>query len=260
MIMIYLRSLIFNILAYSILLIGCIFTSLIGLFVPRKWLWALWNDGLLVLSRNLLQFICGLEIEIRGQENIVHGGAIYASKHQSAMETYYLTSYLKNATFIFKKELAHIPFFGWAVKLYGSVPVDRSGGSRALKDMLFHAKQLLSGGQSIIIFPEGTRTKPGHTLPYKPGIAFLYQNTDVPIVPVAINAGLFWEKRSFLRHPGKIIFEFLPPMPAGLDKKTFLAELQQRIETKCAELNKESAQAYPQAKLILEKYSSDEKD
>lgn len=254
--MIYLRSLIFNILAYSILLFGCAFTCLIGLFVPKKWIWALWNDGLLVLSRNLLKYICGLEIEIRGRENIVNGGAIYASKHQSAMETYYLTSYLKNATFIFKKELAHVPFFGWAVRLYGSVPVDRSGGSRALKDMLLHAKQLLANGQSIIIFPEGTRTKPGHTLPYKPGVAFLYQNTDVPVVPVAINSGLFWEKRSFLRHPGKIVFEFLPPMPRGLDKKTFLTELQNRIEIKCDALNRESLHDFPHAKKIFEKYSS----
>ncbi len=259
--MIYLRSLIFNILAYSILLVGCAFTCVIGLFVPKRWIWVLWNDGLLVVSRNLLKLICGLEIEVRGRENIVKGGAIYASKHQSAMETYYLTSYLKNATFIFKKELTHVPFFGWAVKLYGSVPVDRSGGSRAMKDMLFHAKQLLAGGQSIIIFPEGTRTKPGQTLPYKPGVAFLYQNIDVPVIPVAVNTGLFWEKRSFLRHPGKIIFEFLPPMPQGLDKKAFLTELQQRIEKKCAALNEESARNYPQAKLILEKYShSDAKD
>ena len=193
--MIYLRSLIFNILAYSILLFGCAFTCLIGLFVPKKWIWALWNDGLLVLSRNLLKYICDLEIEIRGRENIVNGGAIYASKHQSAMETYYLTSYLKNATFIFKKELAHVPFFGWAVRLYGSVPV-------------------------------------------------------------AINSGLFWEKRSFLRHPGKIVFEFLPPMPRGLDKKTFLTELQNRIEIKCDALNRESLHDFLHAKKIFEKYSS----
>lgn len=250
--MIFVRSLIFNILAYSIILFGCIVTCLVGFFVPKKWIWAWWNDGLLVISRKLLKFICGLEIEIRGKEHIENRVAIYASKHQSAMETYYLTSYIKKATYIFKKELTHIPFFGWAIWFYGSVPVNRKGGSAAMKEMLSHAKRLLKIGCSIIIFPEGTRTKPGAKTEYKSGVAFLYQNTDVDIIPVAINSGFFWRKNSFLRYPGKIIFEFLGPMPKGLDKKEFMVCLQKCIEDKCAELNAETLKNYPEAKKFFE--------
>lgn len=246
--MIFLRSLVFNILCYSLILMGCIVTVLLGWFIPKKFIWLFWNDAVLILLRNLLKWICGLKIEIRGAHNIQNSPAIYACKHQSALETYILTSYIKNATFIFKKELTHIPFFGWAIALYGSVPVDRSGGSRALKNMLISAKKLLNRGQSIIIFPEGTRTQPGKTIEYKSGVACLYQNLDVPVIPVATNTGLFWKKNSFLRYPGKIIFEFLPPIPQDLDKKSFMSKLKNDIETKCYEINNESLLSYPYVK------------
>lgn len=254
--MIYIRSLIFNICCYSLILTGSVVSSLLGFFVPQKAIYLMWNDFFLVLLRKLLKWICELDIEIRGAEHIQKGAAIYTCKHQSAIETYLLTSYIKNATYIFKKELTHIPFFGWAVHFYGSVPVDRSGGSRAMKNMLSEAKKLLNRDRAIIIFPEGTRTQPGKTTEYKPGAAFLYQNTDVPLIPIATNTGLFWEKNSFLRHPGKIIFEFLPPMPRGLDKREFMTELQKRIEAKCAELNKETTTNYPETKKILDKYAA----
>ncbi len=257
--MLFIRSLIFNILCYSLILIGCIISSLIGFFFPRKAVYLLWNDYVLIAVRVLMKLICGLEIEIRGKQHILKGAAIYASKHQSAVETYLMTSYIKNATYIFKKELTHIPFFGWAVAFYGSVPVDRSGGSRAMKNMLAAAKKLLADGRAIIIFPEGTRTKPGKTTDYKPGAAFLYQNTDVPLIPVALNTAFFWEKRSFLRRPGKIIFEFMEPMPKGLDKREFMSELQNRIEAKCRELNEETIRNYPETKKILEKYQDEGK-
>ncbi len=250
--MIYIRSLIYNIIGYGTIAFGSILCSIFGLFVPQRWMIILWNDYLLIFSRWCLKVICGLEIEIRGQQYIQQEGAIFACKHESAVETYYLTTFLKKATFIFKKELAYIPLFGWAIYFYGSVPVDRAGGSAAMKKMLKDSKKLLNDGRSIIIFPEGTRTKPGKTTAYKPGLAFLYQNTDAPVIPVATNTGLFWTKRSFLRHPGKIVFEFLPPMPRGLQKKEFMDELQKRIEAKCAELNAEAIKKYPQAKAIYE--------
>lgn len=252
--MIYIRSLIFNICCYGIILFGSIISSIIGPFVSKKTVYLLWNDYCLILARKLMKLICGLEIEIRGAEYIQKGAAIYASKHQSAVETYFLTSYIKNATYIFKKELTSVPFFGWAVHFYGSVPVDRSGGSRAMKNMLNKAKELLKQKRAIIIFPEGTRTKPGLTTDYKPGAAFLYQNIDVPFIPVALNTAFFWEKRSFLRHSGKIIIEFLEPMPRGLEKREFMNELQNRIEKKCAELNQETIKKYPETKIIFDKY------
>ena len=250
--MIYIRSLIFNLLFYLTILLGCMISVALGLFVPRRFHWWWWNDCVLVFLRKMMNCICGLEIEVRGKQYINKGAAVYASKHQSAVETYFMSSIIKNATFIFKKELTHIPFFGWAIRFYGSVPVDRSGKSRAMKKMLSEAKALLKIGMSIIIFPEGTRTKPEKNSAYKPGVFFLYENTDVPLVPVALNSAFFWKKNSFLRHSGKIIIEFLEPMPKGLGRQEFMPELKNRIETKCHQLNEETIKNYPETKYILQ--------
>lgn len=251
--MLVIRSLLFNVIFYVVILLGCIVASTLGLLVPQRVHWVWWNDIILVFLRKMMKWICGLEIEVRGQKYIQKGAAIYDAKHQSAVETYFMTSILKKATFIFKIELTHIPFFGWAIKIYGSVPVNRAGGSKAMKHMLTEAKKLLAKGMSIIIFPEGTRTKPGEIGDYKPGAAFLYQNTDVPVVPVALNSALFWAKKSFLRKPGKIIIEFLPPVPRGLDKREFMSFLKSSIEEKCAELNAETVRNYPETQKLLHK-------
>ena len=248
--MIYLRSLIFNVLFYTTLGIGCVFGSVVGLF-SRKASIPLGIHFWMPLCCSYLKN-CGLKIEIRGRENIRQEGVIYAVKHQSAIETYCLSSYITKATFILKKELTYIPIFGWAQHFYGMIAVDRAAGGATLKKLLKEARDRMKQGRPIIIFPEGTRTKPGLTTEYKPGLVFLYQNLNVPVVPVALNTGLFWEKNSFLRHPGKIIIEFMEPL--GLEKKEFMKELQSRIETKCAELNAESVRNYPEAKVILEKY------
>lgn len=243
--MIYVRSLLFNILFYVTLGVGCAFGSVVGVF-SRKATIPMWNRFWMPLCLSYLK-ICGIKIEIRGRENIKQENAIYAVKHQSALETYCLSSYITKATFILKKELTYIPLFGWAQYFYGMIPVDRSAGGATLKKMLKAAKDRMKSGRPIIIFPEGTRTKPGLTTEYKPGLVFLYQNMNVPVIPVALNTGLFWQKNSFLRHPGTIIIDFLPPMEAGLDKKHFMAELQKRIEDRCAAINAESIKKYPEA-------------
>lgn len=249
--MIYLRSTIFNILNYSTLLIGVITSSIISAFMPQKWTIAMWNYGFQRLGRFYLKAICGLDIEIRGAENIKQSGVIYACKHQSAVETYFLTTYLKTATFVMKKELTYIPLFGWAFYFYGMIPIDRSSGSAAMKKMLRETKKALSEGRSVIVFPEGTRTKPGQEPQYKPGLAFLYQNLNVPVIPVASNTGFFWKKRSFLRQPGKIIFDFMPAIEPNVYKREFMQVVQEKIETKCDELNVETIKNYPSVKEAL---------
>ncbi len=213
-VVVFLRSLVFNILFYGTAFPALAFYSIFGWIMPERIKTAYWNDIMLVFFRHLLHVCCGLKIEIRGKENILKGkGAVYASRHQSELETYMITSFVKGgATYIFKKELSYIPLFGWAVAAYGAIPIDRSGGSSAMKKMLEVAKKFIQGKRSIIIFPEGTRTKPGKIVDYKPSVAFLYQNIDAPFVPVAHNTGLFWKKHSFLKYPGKIIFEFMPAM------------------------------------------------
>lgn len=248
--MIYLRSLLFNVLFYTTLAFGCVIASIVGVF-SRKATIPLWNFFLMPLCCSYLK-ICGIKIEIRGREHLKQEGVIYAAKHQSAIETYCLSSYITKATFILKKELTYIPIFGWAQHFYGMIAVDRSAGGATLKKLLKEAKDRMKKGRPIIIFPEGTRTKPGLTTEYKPGLVFLYQNLNVPVVPVALNTGLFWAKNSFLRYPGTIIIEFMEPMPLGMEKKAFMTELQQRIEAKCAELNAESAKKYPHAQKLLD--------
>lgn len=200
-----------------------------------------------------LKLIAGMEIEIRGKEYMKQEGVLYASKHESALETYCLSSYITKLVFVLKKELTYIPLFGWAQYFYGMIPVNRSAGGAAMKNMLKAAKNRLDDKRPIIIFPEGTRVKPGTINGYKPGLLFIAQNLNVPVIPVALNTGLFWQKNSFLRHPGKVIIEFMEPMPTDLDKKDFMAELQKRIENKCAELNAETIKNYPQAAKLLVK-------
>lgn len=250
--MIYLRSLLFNVLFYTTLAFGCVIGSIVGVFSKKATI-PMWNFFLMPICCSYLK-ICGIKIEIRGREHLKQEGVIYAAKHQSAIETYCLSSYITKATFILKKELTYIPIFGWAQHFYGMIAVDRAAGGATLKKLLKEAKDRMKNGRPIIIFPEGTRTKPGLTTQYKPGLVFLYQNLNAPVVPVALNTGLFWAKNSFLRYPGTIIIEFMEAMPLGLDKKVFMDELQQRIENKCAELNAESAKKYPHVQKILDKY------
>lgn len=240
----FLRSFLFNIVCYSTLTLGCVSMSLVGVF-NRKITIKIWNYTFIPFVVWCLKHIAGIEIEIRGKEYMRQSGVIYAGKHESAMETYTLSNYLKTASFVLKKELTYIPIFGWAQYLYGMIAVDRSAGSAAMKTMLRCAKDRLNNNRPIVIFPEGTRRKPGDTPVYKPGVALLYQNLGIPVVPIALNTGFFWKKSSFMRYPGKVIFEFMEPIQPGLDKKAFMTELQNRIESKCAELNAETLKNYP---------------
>lgn len=246
--MIYIRSTLANIGVYGCIIVGCVITSVIGLF-SRKITVPMWNYGFMPAAMWLLKVFGGIRIEIRGKENIRQEGVIYAGKHESALETYCLSTYIKKAVFILKKELTYIPIFGWAQYFYGMIPVNRASGGAALKMLLKEAKNRLQQGRPIIIFPEGTRCKPGTTKGYKPGLLFITDHLNVPVIPIAHNTGLFWAKNSFLRYPGKVIIEFLEPMPQIADKKEFMAELEKRIENKCAELNEETLREYPYTKI-----------
>lgn len=250
--MLYIRSLIFNIICYSTLAVGCLISSIIGIF-NRKITIVMWNYLILPFLLVVLKYIAGIEIEIRGKQFIRQDGVLYAGKHESALETYFLSAYIKKLVFVLKKELTYVPLFGWAQYFYGMIPVDRSAGGAAMKNLLKQAKDRISKGRPIIIFPEGTRVQPGTVKGYKPGLLFIAQNLNVPVIPVALNTGLFWQKNSFLRHKGKVIIEFMEPMPQIADKKEFMAELQNRIEKKCHELNMETIKNYPAIEHLLVK-------
>ncbi|MBE6443186.1 MAG: 1-acyl-sn-glycerol-3-phosphate acyltransferase [Alphaproteobacteria bacterium] len=248
--MLFIRSLLFNIVGYSIIAMGCITNSVVGVF-SRKATIKSWNYFFLPLFAIALRYIAGIRVEIRGQQYINQDSGIYAGKHESAVETYLLTNFIKKATLVMKKELTYIPIFGWAQAFYGMIPIDRSAGSAAMKNMLRNAKIMIEKKRPIIIFPEGTRRKPGQEPVYKPGVALLYQHLSLPVTPIASNTGFFWSKNSFMRYPGKIIFEFLPPIEPGLNKQEFMEKLQDNLEKKCHELNEETIKEYPHLKKML---------
>jgi len=179
----------------------------------------------------LLRVVCGITYELRGRENIPHGAALVASKHQSAWDTTIFWLLLKRPVYVLKRELIYIPVFGWQLILLKSIYIDRQSGASAMKRMLRESRKRIEERRSIVIFPEGTRTTPGTSGTYHPGIAALYQNLGLPVVPVALNSGLHWGRKAFLKKPGVITIEFLPAIPPGMKSREFLALLQERIET-----------------------------
>ncbi len=178
----------------------------------------------------LHETIAGTKIEVRGRENIPAGASLVACKHQSAFETFALIPLLRNPTIVMKKSLRLLPIFGQYTIKTGMIHVDRAGKGAALKALTARAREELDKDREIIIFPEGTRRTPGAPPEYETGIALLYRTANVAVVPVALNSGLYWPRRSFLHYPGTIVVEFLPAIPAGLDSRTFLKRLQEAIE------------------------------
>jgi 1-acyl-sn-glycerol-3-phosphate acyltransferase len=235
---IWLRSLAFNAAFVAI-------TALIGvvglpvLLGPRHWsmrLGGFWANSVLWL----LDSIAGLRGEVRGTGHLPTGGCLIAMKHQSAWDTLMLQSLFRDPAVVVKRELLWVPFYGWYARRAGSIPVDRGGGAAALRSMVAAARRAAAEGRPIVIFPQGTRTAPGHPVPYQPGVAALYQALNLPLVPAAVNSGLYWGRRSFLKRPGRIVLEFLPPIAPGLPRRELMPELERRIETATTALENEA--------------------
>jgi 1-acyl-sn-glycerol-3-phosphate acyltransferase len=178
----------------------------------------------------IVRSVAGIGYEVRGSQFLPEGPAILASKHQSAWDTLIFNVLALDCAYVVKRELLLIPFFGWALWRLGMIGVDRDGGARALKDLVSKAQRRLGEGRSIVIFPQGTRTPPGADRPYLVGVAAIYRQCGTPVVPVALNSGLFWPRRKLLKVSGSITVEFLPPIEPGLDRDTFMETLRERIE------------------------------
>jgi 1-acyl-sn-glycerol-3-phosphate acyltransferase len=188
-----------------------------------------------------LRWICGLHYEVRGQ--VPEGAVLIASKHMSMWDTMGLYLTVWDPAAVLKRELTRIPFYGWYIRKAGVISIDRGGYAAALRKMTAEAKEMLAAGRPILIFPEGTRKKPGAPPDYKPGVAGLYGMLGVPCVPVALNSGLFWTgPMGFIKRPGRVVLEFLDPIPAGLKRSEFMVTLQNRIETATARLIGEGRQ------------------
>jgi 1-acyl-sn-glycerol-3-phosphate acyltransferase len=184
----------------------------------------------------LLARIVGLTHQVEGRAHVSSGPAIYAFKHQSAWETILMPTLLDNPAVVLKSSLMLLPVFGWYLRRHDMIPIDRSGRARTLRRMLAAARNAAAAGRPIVIFPEGTRTPPGERRPYHRGVVALYRALGLPVVPVALNSGLFWGRRSFFCWPGRITVAFLPPIPPGLESGEFLRILEDRIESRSATL------------------------
>ena len=178
-----------------------------------------------------LRWIMGITVEVRGLEHRPTGAALVAPKHQSMLDIVAPFTVLDRACFVLKKELIYTPFLGWFASKTRMIPVDRAAHAKALKDMVRHARARLAEGRQIIIFPEGTRVQPGAQPDYKPGVAAIYRDLDGPCWPVATNSGEHWPAKGIKFVPGHVVFEYLPPLPAGLKRAEFMARLEQTIET-----------------------------
>src|SRR5262249_16719825 len=238
-----LRSAVFNVLFYLNLFVHFII-AIPTLVMPRMAIlklatfWGRTNNW-------LLRAVCGIKVEYRGLEKIPPGALLVASHHQptseaskpqSPGEPFALLGLFSDPAFILKRELQWVPFFGWYAMKAGMIPVARGRRGQALSDMTERARTELAHGRQIVIFPEGTRRAPGAEPNYKFGIAHLYGETGMPCLPIALNSGLFWPRRSFQRFPGTIVAEILDPIPPGLSKDEFAARLQHDIEAATARL------------------------
>ncbi|ARN83465.1 1-acyl-sn-glycerol-3-phosphate acyltransferase [Methylocystis bryophila] len=250
--MLFLRSLVFHCLFYSctvLLMLVWLPTLVTG---PRGIVQELgrqWGRTTLWLLEN----ICGLKHEIRGLENIPKGAVIVAAKHQSTWDTFTLPIFFPDFSFILKHELVYLPLFGWYLLRAEQIAIDRAKGRKAMPQLIAKAKALFAQGRQLFIFPEGTRRPAGAPPAYKFGVALIYQETGAQVVPVVLNAGLFWPRHALLIRPGVAVMEFLPPIAPGLDARAFFAELQERLEAGTEKLLQEAAAKDSAIAAIIEK-------
>ena len=222
----FLRSLAFNIAFYlwtSVILIVCIPL----LVLPHRLIvraHELWTWGVIQALK-----IAGIKVEFRGFDRLPPAPFILASKHQSALDTLIFHKVIDNPAAVLKRELTWIPLYGWYIRRVGPIEIDRKAGDKALRHMFRKAQRFRDAGRIFLIFPEGTRTAPGQHAELKPGVAGLYRQLKIPVVPVALNSGCFWPRRTFRRFPGTVIIEALPAIQPGLDRATFMQRLSDDI-------------------------------
>ena len=248
--MILARSLIFTAAFYTVTALFLVVGSPL-LLAPRSWAMV----GLRLHAMTclwLLRELVGASIEVRGRDKLPDGPFLIAAKHQSAWDTFALVPLFRDPAIVLKAELGYIPFYGWFCRKFEHILVRRDRAAIALKALVADARDRAERGREILIFPEGTRQAPGAAPDYKPGVVALYDSLALPCVPVALNSGLYWPRRSLMRYPGRIVVEILDPLPAGLDRRTFRAELVRRIEEASSRLIDEAAASATPPPLIAD--------
>ncbi|WP_068310755.1 lysophospholipid acyltransferase family protein [Polycladidibacter hongkongensis] len=248
--MLLIRSVLFNISFY-------LYTFLLMLvmipvfFLPRKLgikAVPLWTKG----NFFLLKYIGGVNSEVLNGDRIPQQGCIIASKHQSAWETFAFMPWLNDPTYILKAELRKVPFFGWYLRKFDQIPVNRGRKGAAMQEMTLKAKEAIADGRHIIIFPEGTRRPAAEEPKYKYGITHLYLNLNCPVVPIGLNSGVYWPRRRFFRFPGTITAQVMEPIEPGLSAEEFNKRLQAAIEGSSQELFEKAARETPDNIIVKE--------
>ncbi len=223
-----LRSLAY-VVVFNVFTFVCCLLLLGLLAVPRRWMMAVVEAYMRAL-KGLERVILGLDYRVVGREHLPDGPCIVAAKHQSLWETMTLHLLVADPSVVLKQELMDLPMWGWYARKAGMIGVRRGGGAPAIRRMVADARAPVAAGRPLIIFPQGTRTAPGVWRRYRGGVAALYEALDLPVVPLALNAGMFWGRRRFLKFPGTITLEFLPPIPAGLPTDEMMPALVDRLE------------------------------
>lgn len=234
----FIRQILFNIAFYGATTIFCIVLTP-AMLLPRP-IFIIGLNSYFKSVHLIEKYILGLDFEVRGREHIpTTGSFIVAAKHYSAYETMKLHLLFFDPAIIMKKELSRIPLWGWLAMKAKMIFIDRGSREIALASIVAGAKRVEAEGRPLVIFPQGTRVAIDDTperKPYKGGITRMYEATSQPILPLAMNSGLYWKKNAFFKSPGKVIFEFLPPIPSGLTGSEALAKLQIALEEKSNEL------------------------
>lgn len=239
----FLRQVFFNIMFYGTMALFCIWLTP-AMALPRP-LYIKCLNSFFKTAHLLEKYIIGLDFEVRGRENLPKEKAfLVAAKHNSLYETFKLNLIFEDTAIIMKKELQYIPLWGWLAMRANMLFVER-GSAKSIQTILDGAKRVKAEGRPLVIFPQGTRTPVDGTpdkYPYKRGIVRMYEATDLPVVPMATNSGLFWARKAFYKYPGKVIFEILPPIPPGLSGDELMARIQDSVETASNRLVAESRQ------------------
>jgi len=232
-----LRSALFAVFFYGgTIVAGTLFLPL--LLVPRPFAIPFLR-GWQYYSVYCARFVLGIryDVQLAPGAAFPEEAVLYASKHQSAWETLAFSLFISDPVFVLKKELKRVPFFGWYLTKMGHIPVDRSGGGAAMREMIAGSKEAIAAGRNIIIYPQGTRVPPGEEAPYFPGVFALYRALETQVVPIALNSGVLWPRSGLMRKAGTVTVLILPAIPPGLGRKDFMARLENDIETACGTLD-----------------------
>ena len=232
-----LKNFIFSTIFFSgIILISILFLP--TLFLPKKFV--LFGGRLMGYWTGLcLKIILSVKIEVIGKENIIDNDKFFiAASHQSMFETFYLQTIFNSPIFILKKELLLIPIFGWYLKKIGSISIKRNKVSKDNLSFFNDIREVMKNSKRpLIIFPQGTRTKPDERPPFKKGVARIYEELKIACQPIAINSGYIWPKRGYKRSNKNIIISILPSLNYGLNKEEFINNLEKIIYSELDKLN-----------------------